>query len=433
MLISSLGAWWIFLALRCSDLARPALAAALGGSIYLLSWEFGYHARWLAPDLITAQFVALFVFFVAKAERESQHSWLTAAAVAAGLATATKYTAGALVPALWLYTLLRERGTKTALLVAIAQQTAIAVAVYLLITPGTLLDPLYFARDVRFDMHHYATGHGSVYGLALWDIHGFWRYLTRLWEYLTVVLLSPQPVIAAGLAATSIFGLVCGWRRSRSLTIALGSLIVFYSIFFSMQVVFIVRNFLLLLPVFAYFTGAGCDRLIDRAFKMPVGRPRQTVILVIAMTLAIALGWNAWQQVTFGRSIVDARSQPLVRQVAEYLAGHPSVRVALSPSLAADLIATGEPIPANVTESSRADEFIFRLSELMHSAHSAHLASWDATRHDTFDWIGPREVNLNYYPWWGDAEHDHAIILNMRAAERMGIVSELSHRTLQGP
>jgi hypothetical protein len=130
---------------------------------------------------------------------------------------------------------------------------------------------------------------------------------------------------------------------------------------------------------------------------------------------------------------VDAQRQPLVRQVANYLAGHPSLRVALSPGLATELAATGGSIPTNVAEPNRADQFIFRLSELSRSAHSAHLASWDATRHDTLDWIGPREVNLNYYPWWGDADHDHAVILNMGAAERMGIVSELSHRTVQEP
>ena len=45
-------------------------------------------------------------------------------------------------------------------------------------------------------------------------------------------------------------------------------------------------------------------------------------------------------------------------------------------------------------------------------------------RDDTFDWIGPREVNLNYYSVWCGA--DHAFILNMRAAERMGVVAVLS-------
>ena len=429
MLISSLGAWWIFLALRCSDLTRPALAAALGGSIYVLSWEFGYHARWIAPDLVTTQFVALFVFFVAKAERvENPGGWLTAAAVAAGLATATKYTAGGLVPALWLYTLLRGRDSGTALLLTIARQTAIAVGVYLVITPGTLVDPFYFARDVLFQMHHYATGHGAQYGTAPHDIHGFWRYLSGLWEYLILAMLSPQPIIAAALALASILGFLSGWRRSRPLTVTLAFLIVFYSIFFSRQVVFIVRNFLILLPIFAYFAGMGFDALIERVLKIPVGWTRRAAILATGMALAGALGYNAWQQVAFGRSIVDAQRQPLVRQVAEYLARHSSVRVALSPSLAADLISTGEPLPANVTEPSRASEFIFRASEL---SRDDHLTSWPATEHDTFDWIGPREVNLNYYSVWCGA--DHAFILNMGAAERMGVVAVLSQARTAPP
>ena len=130
MLVSSLGALWIFFALRCSDLARPALAAALGGSFYILSWEFGYHARWLATDLIAAQFVALFVFFIAKADNsKNTYGWLTAAAVAAGLGTATKYTVGGLVPALWLYTLLHRQNSRSALLMTVARQTAVAVGV----------------------------------------------------------------------------------------------------------------------------------------------------------------------------------------------------------------------------------------------------------------------------------------------------------------
>jgi hypothetical protein len=32
---------------------------------------------------------------------------------------------------------------------------------------------------------------------------------------------------------------------------------------------------------------------------------------------------------------------------------------------------------------------------------------------------------------WPDANHNYAIILNMGAAERMGVVSELSHRAMQ--
>ena len=77
----------------------------------------------------------------------------------------------------------------------------------------------------------------------------------------------------------------------------------------------------------------GFDALIERALKIPVGWTRQAAIFATGMALAGALGYNAWQQVAFGWLIVDEQRQPLVRQVAEYLARHSSVRVALSPSL----------------------------------------------------------------------------------------------------
>ena len=63
------------------------------------------------------------------------------------------------------------------------------------------------------------------------------------------------------------------------------------------------------------------------------------------------------------------------------------------------------------------------MSELASS--NAHLSFWPATRHDTLDSIGPREVNLNYYPTWPGA--DHAIILKIDAAEHMGVLEALSH------
>ena len=178
----------------------------------------------------------------------------------------------------------------------------------------------------------------------------------------------------------------------------------------------------MLLPVFAYLAGVGFDGLIDRACKLPVGRPRQAAILAASLALTIAFGWNAWQQLAFGQSIPGAQRDPLVRQVAEYLAEHASVPIALSPCLAADLATKGTPLPPNVAEPIRALLYIFRKSEL--TSNNAHLAFWPGTRHDTLDWIGPREVNLNYYPTWSGA--DHAIILKMAAAEDMGVVEALS-------
>ena len=68
MLISSLGAWWVFLALRCSDPHSPSVGG-IGGSMDVLSWEFGYHARSIAPDLVTAN-SSLCLFSLLQKRRE---------------------------------------------------------------------------------------------------------------------------------------------------------------------------------------------------------------------------------------------------------------------------------------------------------------------------------------------------------------------------
>ena len=413
MVTSSLGAWWIFFALRASPLSNRAIAPTIGLALYLFSWEFGYHARWLAPDMIVAQFVALFILCLAKAERsQSPNGWIMGAAVAAGLAISTKYTAGGLIFALWLYILVSRRFVGRALVITLARLTFIAAAVYLVVTPGTLLDPIIFQRDVLIEVRHYATGHS-----ASSDIGSFWVYLARMWEYLGLAMMSPQPMIGVALAALALWGLVPAWHRSRPTACALGFLMVFYSLFWPWQVVFIVRNFLMLLPIFCYLAAIGYDALLERALAV---RKRRSTVLAATLALAVIvmMGWNAWEQLVFGRSIVATRQVPLVFQAARYLSDRPAIPIALSPRLSADLVATGTTLPTNAVAPAEARRFLFLLSELAKTN-----LQLPGTRYDSYEWIGAREVNLNYYPNWKG--RDHVIILDMDAARRMGIVAAL--------
>ena len=255
------------------------------------------------------------------------------------------------------------------------------------------------------------------FGVYPYDVHGFWPYLSRLWEYLTFVMMSPQPAIAAILTMMAAVGLVVTWRNSRPLGIALGFLLVFYSVFFSRQVVFIVRNFLLLLPVFAYLAAVGIDFAFGYAQSLRIPLARAAAISVMVLALATILGWNAWEQISFGRSIATARNVPLIQQVAEYLAQHGNMPVVLSPSLAAEL---GQPT-RSTAQPNRSARFIYRESEL--TSIDAKLAFGPWMHHNVLDWIGPREVNLNYYPAW--IGHDHAILMDMNTAERAGVIAAL--------
>jgi hypothetical protein len=213
-------------------------------------------------------------------------------------------------------------------------------------------------------------------------------------------------------------GLVVTWRNSRPLGIALGFLLVFYSVFFSLQVVFIVRNFLLLLPVFAYLAGVGIDFAFGYAQSFGIPQVRAVAISVMSLALATVLGWNAWEQISFGRSIATARNVPLIHQVAEYLSQHGNRPVVLSPSLATEL---GQPM-RSTTQPNWSPLFIYRESEL--TSIDAKLAFGPWMHHSVLDWIGPREVNLNYYPGW--IGHDHAILMDINEAERTGIFAALN-------
>jgi 4-amino-4-deoxy-L-arabinose transferase-like glycosyltransferase len=94
LVLASLSIVWTYVAGRRLSGDIPALigAAAVGGS-----WEFAYHARWVAPDALVAQFAAL-VLAVLVAAHATDRVWLRiAGAFAAGLAMGTKYPAGLLL------------------------------------------------------------------------------------------------------------------------------------------------------------------------------------------------------------------------------------------------------------------------------------------------------------------------------------------------
>ena len=107
-IVCALGGLWLFLALIKSRIVSNRLSAVVAAGCYLGSWEFGYHARWVAPDMIMGQFVALFLLFLVKAETsKNPQAWLNAASFAVGLAAGTKYLTAALLIPLWIYTLMR--------------------------------------------------------------------------------------------------------------------------------------------------------------------------------------------------------------------------------------------------------------------------------------------------------------------------------------
>src|SRR5262249_61206819 len=88
IVLSALAIVWVYgaaLALR-----RPWWEAFVAAAGVGLSWEYAYHARWVAPDCILTMWAALTLFMLALFHRSGRALWLYAAAVAAGLAARPK-------------------------------------------------------------------------------------------------------------------------------------------------------------------------------------------------------------------------------------------------------------------------------------------------------------------------------------------------------
>ena len=199
--------WAAVLALR-----RPWWEAAAAAAVIGLSWEFAYHARWVATDCPLVQFSALTLFMLALYFRTRRSFWLYAAAAAAGLATGTKYQGFVLVLAVLLagaLTLPARAVRRQA--VRIAGLSALAVAAFLITTPNALYEPFATVEELVRIGRYYEAGHWGH------TVTGPWHHLKLVFLYLSVSLLSPYQPIAIALFVCTVAGAIFWVRSDRRL------------------------------------------------------------------------------------------------------------------------------------------------------------------------------------------------------------------------
>ena len=158
---------------------------------------------------------------------------------------------------------------------------------FLIITPGAVLQPVDFFQDVRFQFLHYATGHGEILGVPPNDVGSYFQYMGRMIEYLSLALLSRNEVISLLLLALAGVGSFALWKTQRNLAVVLPAILVISVFYFSTQTVFIVRNFLFLLPVLSVLIGIGAGHLFY-ALPRRYGAATLGLVLLAAFGLLLA-------------------------------------------------------------------------------------------------------------------------------------------------
>jgi len=354
------------------------------------SWELAYHARWVAPDAILAALVALFLAALLRAhEGKTSLVWL---GVLAGLAMGTKYTAGLLLlPLLLLWWRTAPERQPRRLLGALAA----CVGSFLVVTPGALLQPVRFWRDVAFEHFHYSeAGH---YGFG---VDAGLEHLTLMLRWIGTDLGSPYAPWALLVTFLALIGAVSSWRRDR-LEAALVLLVpVAWVLFFATQKVLFVRNLLPLAPFLALLAARGVSflsqSLPDRARALPA-----------ALSVCILVVNGAWLHEA-SESILARKtsSQDLPAELLGWLESELGDRtVFLSEPLARELhTKLGGSLPEGcvVSTDTSTDLAAFRPAEVALNAFPGDPAG---TLQSNLPGclvasFGPQEVNWEWYTTW---------------------------------
>lgn len=296
LLITALSLLWVWLTLRVWLPERPWIATA-GMAFMALSWEVATHARFIAIDAPLMQFVALSLYLASVAWR-SRHPVATrralfCAAAAGGAALACKVTAVLVLGPLLIVPFLHRglwRGLHQRAFVAVGMGWVACLPV-LVMNPGTFLDPIRWLgwhSFLRVDYNSSGPGYPHYVDVP-------WEHLARLLSYFAFGLGSFSLPIAALFFCVACVGVVVAVKRAPLFTLPWLAWAAFFVVTLAMNRLFIVRNYLMLVPLVALSFAIGVGKLDEVLAAHQRARPALPAILALLFSINAAwLGYTAW-------------------------------------------------------------------------------------------------------------------------------------------
>jgi hypothetical protein len=417
LIITSLSILWVYLFIL--HWRRSWVEAILAASFLGFSWEVAYHLRWVSTDGMLMNFGALTLLCIGLSRHNTKgRKWVCFAAITAGLGFGTKYPGGLLlIPVLLSGYFYNDADTifseKIGFLIKLLGLFFIS---YLIITPGTVLQPLVFMNDVLSEIKHYSSGHGGH------SVRPGFDHAYHLFIYYSSVLFSPFVISGILIFFLSVVGCLCVIKDSPKIALFIFSFIVPYFLYFSSQRAMVARNLLVSAPYLAVLAGLGTgflsrwlnqERKAKKHYKKIIFTSLHiTFIVFVIATLVINAGWLAYAAGT----IKDRKSDRFVRKAASFMSGKKEAHFFLSPLARIKLSFIEALENLNIVgDFSDADYLVLYASEGVKRWHD-----WPANLPGlTEAWFGPLEVNFNVYPnWWGD---DRLLIVSKAIAEKRHI------------
>jgi hypothetical protein len=389
----------IWVALLAFVLQGSWRAAAFAGMFLASSWEFMYHARWVAVDTIMAQFAILTLLLIYVAIEKDKPVWLRVAAVVGGIALGSKYPAGLLLLsvllAVWLMTSgweLRKRRWELRIV------TAIFFGAFLLTTPGVIYQPFFFIRSVYGVFTLYSTSHGGHTVLSRAE------HVRLIFTYLALFAMSKYRFIAATIFGLSIAGAVGLWRERRWKAIPLLGFAALYLAYFSYQHVMVVRNLQVIIPILAVLAAVGWNWISS---KMPSTAAR----LVLDVVLVTAVGFSLAWQVSAAQGIANRRNIDHSAALASYLSTDAGRQSFVTPRVSSKF---GEAAPVGVP-LDQARYVVYDSDEVQDwTTKLANVPGRYRLISSIYD------CNFDYYPdWIGD---ERILAVDKQFAFQLGVV-----------
>jgi hypothetical protein len=382
LVLSSLSIVWLFcLNMR---LGRSRVEAFLAAAILAGSWEVAYHSRWIAPDAVVMQF-ALLCFLCAASTRRVL-LWSYVGAAAAGLTIGTKYTGGLVLPfflAGAAYNLWRQNRSAVHVLKHVVGMTSMAIFIFVVTTPGILIDPFRFFGQLKDQKDIYAEG---FFG---YTVKPGLPHLWKMTQYFSLQLFShywPISVVFAALCAVGFVALLVEWTWLGFLIAAFTAA---YIAYFSQQAVMIVRNLLIVAPFLCLASARGITVIANRLSA----NGKRVVYGAIAALLVVNLGWQVYAADQTKRR---EHSKYFLDRFGDYVQRHRGNVVLVSAKLAVALQGAGLKMPPNMVTVPNAphDEVAFLQSEGPDIFWRDWPSNWWGMYKETF---GALEVNLDAY------------------------------------
>lgn len=387
---------------------RNPFEALTAASFLALSWELGYHARWVAPDGVLMQFSALTLMFVALATSGGKSGWLFAAAVAAGLGCGTKYTGGILLLPVLLAAWSQRSGSHWQFARNSAALGLVFLLSFVLTTPGAVLQPFVFVRHIGFEIEHYRSGH---YGAT---IEAGGEHLGAMLRYLSAHLFSHHPVLSLAIAACGIFGLISLTKRAPAQALWIAAMPILYVVYMSTQRVMFVRNLLLIAPPLALLAAQGVGQGLIRIRRR--GALAWGLILAVLWSLQAPYLWRASES-------IRVRGDGLyVQEAYDWIQARPDQAIFITGRVQRKMVERGLEPPSNTTRQRGADVEAAVFFPTDTKSNAQLIANRPGTALAVF---GPLDVNFPYYPAWANPK---IVAYPAEAARQAGLLAEQPQR-----